>query len=255
MEGSMASDRERRVALVTGGTRGIGAAIAKRLAAEGYAVVITARNAPDHDSAGIDFMACDIRKADSAAALVDSVVARHKRLDLLVNNAGGGPEVPSAEASPRLHESVIALNLTAPLHLSQSAYRAMRETAGSGSIVNIASLSGVRPSPGTAAYGAAKAGLLSLTRSLAMEWAPDVRVNALVLGLVQTEAALDHYGGPEGIARVSASVPMGRMARGEDIAELVLFLASDVAAYLTGAEIAVHGGGERPPFLALARGE
>ena len=251
----MAEDVERRVALVTGGTKGIGAVIAGRLLAAGYAVVVTARNPPDRPVSGIDFIACDIRKADAVMALMEAVVVRHGRLDLLVNNAGGAPEVASADASPRLHESVIALNLTAPLHLSQAAYRAMKATVGGGSIVNIASLSGVRPSPGTAAYGAAKAGLLSLTRSLAMEWAPDVRVNALIVGLARTEAAADHYGGEEGIARVSASVPMGRMARGDDIAEMVLFLASNAAAYITGAEIAVHGGGERPPFLALARGD
>lgn len=248
----MSEAETRRVALVTGGTKGIGAAIARRLADAGWSVVVTARNAPEAPDDRIAFMPCDIRQADAAVALVEAAAARHGRLDLLVNNAGGAPEVASADASPRLHEAVIALNLTAPLHLSQAAYRVMRGGDG-GSIVNIASLSGVRPSPGTAAYGAAKAGLLSLTRSLAMEWAPRVRVNALIVGLAETEAALKHYGGTEGVARVGAAVPMGRMARGGDIAEAVLWLASDAAAYVTGAEIALHGGGERPPFLAQAR--
>lgn len=245
---------EQRVALVTGGTRGLGAAVARRLAAAGWQVVVTARNAPEGGGdEGIAFIPCDIRSAEAVAALADEIAAQHGRLDLLVNNAGGSPEVASATASPRLHEAVIALNLTAPLHLSQACHGLLR--ASRGSIVNIASLSGIRPSPGTAAYGAAKAGLLSLTRSLAMEWAPEVRVNALVVGLAETEAASGHYGGAEGIARVAASVPMGRMARGDDIAGAVLFLASDAASYVTGAEIAMHGGGERPPFLALARDE
>lgn len=249
---------ERRIALVTGGTRGLGASVALQLADAGWGVVVTARNPPEGEFAqhtAIDFIACDIRRADAVAELVEAVGARYGRLDLLVNNAGGSPEVPSADASPRLSESVIMLNLIAPFHLSQACYRLMRAAPGHGSIVNIASLSGIRPSPGTAAYGAAKAGLLSLTRSLAMEWAPNVRVNALIVGLAETEASQDHYGGAEGIARVAASVPMGRMARGDDLAAMVLFLASDAAAYLTGAEICVHGGGERPAFLGLARGE
>jgi NAD(P)-dependent dehydrogenase (short-subunit alcohol dehydrogenase family) len=247
----------RKIALVTGGTRGLGAAVAARLAETGWGVVITARKPPEESvdrHPNIAFLPCDVREIDAIRALVDEIVARHGRLDLLVNNAGGAPEVATAEASPRLHESVIALNLTAPLHLSQVCYPHLREASDGGSIVNIASLSAVRPSPGTAAYGAAKAGLLSLTRSLAMEWAPQVRVNALIVGLAETEAALDHYGGAEGLARIAASVPMGRMARGADVAAAVSFLASDEAAYLTGAEIALHGGGEPPAFLALARG-
>lgn len=244
-----------RVALVTGGTRGLGAVVAAQLAAAGWRLVVTARKAPadpDAAAARTAFIQADVRDAAAVAALVSQVESRYGRLDLLVNNAGGAPAAPAAEASARFHEAVIALNLTAPLLLSQACYRLLAAAPGGGVIINIASISGVRPSPGTAAYGAAKAGLLSLTRSLAMEWAPRVRVNALVVGLAETEAALEHFGGAEGIARVAASVPMGRMARGEDIAAAIGFLASDAAAYVTGAEIALHGGGERPPFLELA---
>lgn len=248
----------RRIALVTGGTRGLGAGVAQRLAEAGWGVVITARKPPAGDAdlhPNIAFLACDIRDAEAARGLIDEIVTRHGRLDLLVNNAGGAPEVASADASPRFNEAVIGLNLLAPLSLCQLCYLHLAAAPGGGSIVNIASLSGVRPSPGTTAYGAAKAGLLSATRSLAMEWAPQVRVNALIVGLAETEAALDHYGGAEGLARIAAGVPMGRMARGDDVAAAISFLASDAAAYLTGAEIALHGGGERPAFLALARGE
>lgn len=247
---------ERRIALVTGGTRGLGAGVAQRLAEAHWGVVVTARKPPEgalHPN--IAFLACDIRNAEAAHDLVAEIAARHGRLDLLVNNAGGAPEVASADASPRLNEAVIGLNLTAPLNLCQACHPLLSAAPGGGSIVNIASLSGVRPSPRTTAYGAAKAGLLSVTRSLAMEWAPQVRVNALIVGLAETEASLDHYGGSEGVARIAASVPMGRMARGDDLAAAISFLASPDAAYLTGAEIAVHGGGERPAFLALARGE
>lgn len=256
METDMADGK--RVALVTGGSKGIGRAIAERLLADGYAVVICGRNAPAElpaqGAATAEFEACDVRVPDEVQAMVDRIAARHGRLDLVVNNAGGSPEADAATASPRFSERVLALNLLAPLYVAQEAYRVMAQQAGGGSIVNIASVSGVRPSPGTAVYGAAKAGLLSLTESLAMEWGPKVRVNAVVVGLVATEAAADHYGGEEGMKRIDAMLPLGRMARGADIAGAVSFLASADAAYLSGAKIAVHGGGERPIFLTLASG-
>lgn len=252
------TDGKGRVALVTGGGKGIGRAIAQRLLADGFAVVICGRNAPgelpSHDGATAEFEACDVREADAVQAMVERIFARHGRLDLAVNNAGGSPEADAATASPRFSERVLALNLLGPLHIAQAANRIMQAQAEGGSIVNIASVSGVRPSPGTAVYGAAKAGLLSLTESLAMEWGPKVRVNAVVVGLVATEAAVDHYGGEKGMKRIDAMLPLGRMAKGADIAGVVSFLASPDAAYVSGARIAAHGGGERPVFLTLAQG-
>lgn len=240
-----------RVALVTGGTRGIGRAIVERFAADGATVVTCGRSEPTtpfgHDN--IKFVATDVRDADASAALIDQVVAENGRLDVLVNNAGGSPEVPAADASPRFHESIIRLNLTAPLHLSVAANAVMQNQEGGGAIVNIASVSAVRPSPGTAAYGAAKAGLVSLTQSLAVEWAPRVRVNAVIAGLIATEQAADHYGGPDGLAAVAATVPLGRMGIPDDIADACEFLGSDASAYVTGASLTLHGGGEWPAFL------
>lgn len=252
----MANEKQ-RVALVTGGSRGIGRAIAERLLADGMRVVVCGRNAPDdlpcHHGATAEFEACDVRSADEVQAMIDRIFERHGRLDLAVNNAGGSPEADAASASPRFSERILALNLLAPLHVAQAANRIMQAQGDGGSIVNIASVSGVRPSPGTAVYGAAKAGLLSLTESLAMEWGPKVRVNAIVVGLVATEAAVDHYGGEAGMKRIDAMLPLGRMARGPDIAGVVSFLASPDAAYISGARIAAHGGGERPIFLSLAQ--
>jgi NAD(P)-dependent dehydrogenase (short-subunit alcohol dehydrogenase family) len=114
-------------------------------------------------------------------------------------------------------------------------------------------VSGLRPSPGTAAYGAAKAGLLSLTQSLAVEWAPKVRVVAVTAGMIRTEQSELHYGDEEGIAAVGATVPLGRMGEPSDVGDACLYLASPLARYVSGASVLVHGGGERPAFLAAAR--
>jgi NAD(P)-dependent dehydrogenase (short-subunit alcohol dehydrogenase family) len=129
----------------------------------------------------------------------------------------------------------------------------MQEQAEGGVIINIASVSGVRPSPGTAAYGAAKAGLLSLTQTLAVEWAPRVRVNAVTAGMIRTELAHLHYGDEAGVAAVAATVPLGRMGEPRDVGDTCLYLASPLASYVSGANVLMHGGGERPAFLAAAK--
>jgi NAD(P)-dependent dehydrogenase (short-subunit alcohol dehydrogenase family) len=246
-----------KVALVTGGGRGLGRAISEMLLADGWTVAICGRRAPEtmpsHGDATAFFETCDVRKADEVAALVAKIVDRTGRIDMLVNNAGGSPPSKAEDASPRFSEAIIALNLLGPLHASHACYPIMAAQPEGGMIVNIASISGVRPSPGTAAYGAAKAGLLSLTETLAVEWGPKIRVNALIVGLLQTDIAVDdHYGGPEGLARINAKLPMRRMANGDDVAAVVRFLGSPAAAYISGAKIAVHGGGEPPIFLDLA---
>ena len=244
-----------KVALVTGGTKGIGKAIAERLLEAGATVIVCARSAPDVlPQAGgrtAEFATCDVRKADACKELVDGVVARHGRLDLLVNNAGGSPGVDASKASARFSESIIALNLMAAVHLSQAAHAALAEHAGS--IVNIASVSAVRPSPWTAVYGAAKAGLVSLTKSLAQEWGPKLRVNAIIVGLIETENAELTYGSEAAQREIAAATPMGRMGRGSDVADAVLFLASPLAGFVSGAALEVHGGGEQPHFLDIVK--
>jgi len=245
-----------RVVVVTGGTRGVGRGIAEAFLGAGADVVICGRHPPaDADLPSGDgrravFVAADIRQADQAAEVISAATGRFGRLDVLVNNAGGSPAVPAAEASPRFISQVVALNLLAPFYCAQAAHAVMAGQPTGGSIVNIASVSGLRPSPGTAAYGAAKAGLINLTRTLAVEWAPAVRVNCVVAGMIATESADDHYGGPAGLAAVAATVPLRRLGTPDDVAGICLFLASSLAAYVSGAAIEAHGGGEWPSFLA-----
>jgi NAD(P)-dependent dehydrogenase (short-subunit alcohol dehydrogenase family) len=250
-------DYEGRAVVVTGGTRGIGAGIASAFAAAGAQVLVCGRNEPAQEPpggfGGAEFLRADVRDPEQAASLVQAAVDRYGRLDVLINNAGGAPPVPAATASPRLHAKIIELNLTAPLHVAQAANAAMQRADG-GSIIMISSVSGTRPSPGTAAYGAAKAGLTHLAVSLAMEWAPKVRVNTVVVGLVATENSAVHYGGAEAMAAAASAVPSGRMATPQDVAEACLFLASPRASQISGASVLVHGGGERPSFLTGAAG-
>ena len=235
--------RRRQVALVTGGTRGIGRGIASRLADGGARVVVCGRREPDHLPEGITFVAADVRDAEQVAALVDGIVAEHGTLDLVVNNAGGAPYADAATASPGFSEKIIALNLTAPIFVSQAANRVMQAQPDGGAVVNVGSVSGFRASPGAAVYAAAKAGLLSLTQGLAMAWAPKVRVNLVSAGLIETDDG-GYYGDEATRARVAATVPLGRMGTPRDVAEAVCFLASPAAAYVTGANLVLHGGGE-----------
>lgn len=246
-----------KVVIVTGGTKGIGRAIAEAFLSAGATVAICARSEPEtpvgHDERQAEFHQCDIRQAANCKAFVDAVAARHGHIDVLVNNAGGSPEVQAATASPRFTEAIIGLNLLAPIHMSQAVHAAMSAQDGGGAIINIASISGQRPSPGTAAYGAAKAGLLSMTRSLAQEWGPKLRVNAIVVGLIETEQADVTYGSRQAQLEIAASIPMKRMGRGEDVAKAALFLASPLSDFISGAALEVHGGGEKPPFLDIIR--
>jgi NAD(P)-dependent dehydrogenase (short-subunit alcohol dehydrogenase family) len=238
------------VVLVTGGTRGVGLGIVRAFAKAGAQVVTCGRSEVDTE---VPYFRCDVRDPSQVDTLVSAVVDEYGRLDVVVNNAGGAPPAPAATASPRLHQKVIELNLLAPLHVSQRANTVMQQQDSGGAILMIGSVSGTRPSPGTAAYGAAKAGLANLATSLAVEWAPKVRVNTVVVGPVDTERSHLHYGDASGVAAVGATIPMGRMATPADVGEACLYLAS--AAYVTGSTLTVHGGGERPAFLDASNAE
>ena len=250
---SVKIDNSGRVVLVTGGTRGIGKGIAEAFLAPGAEVWVCGRKAvdalPSVGDRSARFVACNVRDAEDVDRMISEIVAESGRLDVLVNNAGGAPHTDAATASPRFTASIIDLNLTSAIHCMVRANAQMQLQEEGGQVVNIASVSATRPSPGTAAYGAAKAGLLNITRSLAVEFAPKVRLNCVTAGLIETEQSELHYGDAAGIARVASTVPLGRMGRPEDIANACLFLTSPLAAYVSGTSIELHGGGERPAFL------
>ena len=247
--------------VITGGTRGIGAGLARAFLQAGGRVLVCGRTAPGDPGAlpsaagrSAAFCQADVRDPDQAARLVRTAADLFGRVDVVINNAGGSPEAAASSASPRFHQKVIELNLIAPLQVAQSANAIMQAQDGGGSIIMIGSVSGTRPSPGTAAYGAAKAGLHHLVTSLAIEWAPKVRLNCVAPGFVETPAAAGHYGDADGVAAVRQMVPLGRLATPDDVAAACLFLASPQASYVSGSTLILHGGGEPPAFLAAARG-
>lgn len=243
------------VALVTGGARGIGRGITTVLVEAGATVITCGRSEVTDAVAGSEHRICDVRDAEAVTALIEGIVVTHGRLDVVVNNAGGAPYALAADSSPRLDDKILGLNLSAVLTVSKAANAVMQRQAGGGAIVNISSVSGVRPSPGTASYGAAKAGVDSLTRSLAVEWGPQVRINSIDVGLCRTEQTADHYGDDATAAAVEATIPLGRMADPVEIGRVVAFLASDLASYVSGANLACHGGGEPPVFLHVVTKE
>ena len=233
-----------RIALVSGGADGLGRAITDRLLAAGAQVAVCRRNQPDELPAGARFFQADVRDADEVDALVAAVVDHYGRLDVVVTEPGGSPTADASTAAPSFSISILTLNLLAPLHLATAANRVMQGQEDGGTIVTVGSLRGVHPAPGTAAYGAAKAGLIHLTSSLAAEWGPKVRVNCVS---AETPAEGDEPADP-------AASPFGRTATPAEVADAVAYLASTASAYVTGTNLVVHGGGERPAFLAAIAG-
>jgi NAD(P)-dependent dehydrogenase (short-subunit alcohol dehydrogenase family) len=249
-------DMTGKVVVVTGGSRGVGRGIVETFLDAGAVVETCGRSEPDAlpqvDGRRAGFTVVDVRDEVQVGTWIRAVATRHGGIDVLVNNAGGAPLVDFGESSLRLLRKVLELNLTSAIVVAHAAYPVLRDDAV---MLSITSLSGRRASPGSAVYGAAKAGLDSLTASLAAEWAPRVRVNALSCGHVATPGGDDHYGDPEQQARVAATIPRGEMATPADVGGACLLLASPLARHITGAVLAVDGGGEWPAFLTPRRTE
>jgi 3-oxoacyl-[acyl-carrier protein] reductase len=245
---SISTSLEGQVALVTGSTRGIGRAIAERLATAGARVVVCARDqaavAATVSELGRGAVGCvaDLSRPEAAVSVVGCALDAFGRLDVLVNNAGTSMVSDSLELTAAQWERTLALNLGSVFFCSREAARHML-AAGGGSIVNIASLQAYAPLAGRAAYSASKGGVVALTMSLAVEWAPKIRVNAVAPGYVATPLIAGQIAkGELDAGTISSRTPLGRMARPEEIARAVLFLASDEASYVTGETLKVDGG-------------
>jgi len=240
-----------KVAIVTGGCRGVGRGITERFLAAGAEVVICCRHEPETvPTAGgrtAAFVAADVRDPDQIDAVIAFTNERFGRLDVLVNNAGGAPPADTATVSPKFTTAIVTLNLIAPFVFAQRAFAVMNGQPDGGVIVNISSVSGIRPSPGTAAYGAAKAGLNQMTRILAQEFAPKVRVNAIVVGQILTPGAASVLS-EEMLAQAAGTIPMRRLGDVRDIAACALYLASPASSWVTGRVVEVDGGADAAPL-------
>ena len=246
---------EGKTVLVTGAAGGIGQTLTTTFVTEGARVAVT-----DLDTAMLTTTADarfdgDLTDRAFCDALPRQVHDRFGRLDILVNNAGGAPPAESATVSPRFNEKIVALNLLAPMLFSQAVHDIMQAQDDGGVIVNIASVSGTRANPKGVAYGAAKAGLINMTETLAHEWGPKIRVIAPVVGMIVTEDAHLFYGDQAGIDAIGAMLPLGRMGEPADVADVVLFCVSPLARWMSGCAIPVDGGGEGAAYLDAATGE
>ncbi|MDE3086367.1 MAG: SDR family oxidoreductase [Acidobacteriota bacterium] len=233
-------------AVVTGGASGIGRASCRALAAAGAAVAVADLDAEGAEKVAAEVggiaLVVDVTDAESLRNAVDRAAAELGGLSILVNNAGGSTMQGLADWSPEEWDRIVRLNLT-------GVWNAMRAgighllAGGGGSVVNTASISGTRPSAGETPYAAAKAGVVALTASAALEYAPDVRVNAVAPGMIRTNLTsvlLDYI--PDMVAHYEDITPLHRIGTPEDVADVVVFLCSDAARFVTGQTLVVDGG-------------
>jgi NAD(P)-dependent dehydrogenase (short-subunit alcohol dehydrogenase family) len=241
-----------RTALVTGASRGIGAAVAVALARAGADVALNSRNpeALEKVAASVGelgrralVLPADVTDVDAVRAMVDGAIGGLGHLDVVVNNAGGTAfMVPFTQLRFAGWEKVMRLNVESVVHVLQAVAPHLLDR-GRGSVVNVASVAGLGATPALTPYGASKAALISLTRSLAVEWASaGVRVNALCPGWTATELNRNLWEDERASAGLTATIPMGRWGRAEEMAGPAVFLASDASSFMTGQVLVVDGG-------------
>lgn len=239
-----------KVALITGGTRGLGAASARRLVEEGASVAIVGRDeiaakqfvASLDDSACVAIFRADVREAGSATNVVSRVVDRFGGLDILINSAGGSKLVSFLETDPATLEEMLAVNLKGTFFFAQAAARAMIKLGRSGCIINMSSISGQRGSTLRVAYGMAKSAIIQLTKVMAVELAPHgIRVNAIAPGPIETRAVIERHLSTTRDAYLR-TIPMRRYGTPDEVAAAATYLASEAASYVTGHVLNVDGG-------------
>jgi len=235
---------EDKIAIVTGGSKGIGRAIAKTLLEGGAEVVIANRSVDDGETTaaelGCTFTQCDVADYEQVTALVEATVEAHGGLDIMVNNAGIGRAGTVEGMSLAEWRDVLRINLDGVMHGTRAALPHLQDSEGT--IINIASIYGLVAGPSAAAYSAAKGGVVNFTRSVAVDYAGSVRVNSICPGFVDTPMTEPVFQDLEFYEYVRGQTPMGRIAQPEEVAEVVRFLASERASYITGANIPVDGG-------------
>jgi NAD(P)-dependent dehydrogenase (short-subunit alcohol dehydrogenase family) len=231
--------------LVTGGASGIGLAAARRLAAEGARVAILDANGPAAEAAAAELGAlaytadvCELARLEEACA---DAARRLGGLRILVNNAGVGQLASLGLVAPEDFERLLRVNLTGAFHGIRAAAPFLR-AAGGGSIVNNASMSGVRATRGEAAYSAAKAGVIALTQGAALEYAPEIRVNCVSPGMIRTPLTELLFRAPGMLDPVTRATPLGRAGTADEVADAILFLCSDLSRFVTGQNLIVDGG-------------
>lgn len=242
-----------QVAIITGAGKGIGAGIALAFAEAGANVALGARTEADLEKVAAQVrklgqralvVRCDVTDEEQLQALADAAMAEFGRIDILVNNAGGFPPGPALSTSTRKFNDAFHFNVSSAYAMTNICVPKMVDSAGGGSIVNISSVAGEKPTPCFSTYGTAKGALSLLTRELAQEFAPLVRVNAIAVGSTRTDA-LNTVLTPEIEQTMVDLTPMGRLGEVEDIALGALYLASPAGSYITGDILAINGGLER----------
>jgi NAD(P)-dependent dehydrogenase (short-subunit alcohol dehydrogenase family) len=251
---SMTSEHlQDRVAIITGGGTGIGLAIAKRFGALGATLVIGSRNSANLEAgnaelrhAGYDSLAVqiDVRNPEQVDEMVHRVIHHYGRIDILVNNAAGNFVCRAEDLTPNGWNAVVGIVLNGSFYCSRAVGRHMIERGKGGAIVSVLANYAWTGSPGTIHSAAAKAGVMSMTQTLAVEWAKHrIRVNAVAPGPIESPgAAKQLWNTPEAVERITKTVPLGRWGQPEEVAEAVAFLASDRAGFITGETLTIDGG-------------
>jgi NAD(P)-dependent dehydrogenase (short-subunit alcohol dehydrogenase family) len=243
---------QEKVALITGASKGIGKAVAYALGKEGAKVILVSRNQEALDEVAKEFeadgivslaVAANTGKEEDLALLVEKVVSAFGRIDILVNNAASNPVFgPIEMTDEKAFDKIMDVNVKGPFILSKLVLPYLQKNGG-GSIINISSVEGKRPSKGLGVYSVSKSALIQLTKSMALEWGQyNVRVNAICPGLIQTKFSEALWANEKILKHVLAGVPLGRVGQPEEMAGLVVLLASEKGSYITGSIIDADGG-------------